>query len=58
VQQNKNQASSFDELMKLMLMDDCSTCNRDAGGCGKPNRIQFILRTPPLVFICGKLAGG
>ncbi|XP_052304578.1 uncharacterized protein LOC7467868 isoform X3 [Populus trichocarpa] len=49
---NKNQASSFDELMKLMLMDDCSTCNRDAGGCGKPNRIQFILRTPPLVFIC------
>ncbi|KAJ6860826.1 hypothetical protein NC651_037032 [Populus alba x Populus x berolinensis] len=49
---NKNQASSFDELMKLMLMDDCSTCNRDAGGCGKHNRIQFILRTPPLVFIC------
>ncbi|KAG6741785.1 hypothetical protein POTOM_055064 [Populus tomentosa] len=49
---NKNQASSFDELMKLMLMDDCLTCNRDAGGCGKPNRIQFILRTPPQVFVC------
>ncbi|XP_034915469.1 uncharacterized protein [Populus alba] len=38
--------------MKLMLMDDCLTCNRDAGGCGKPNRIQFILRTPPQVFVC------
>ncbi|KAF9663778.1 hypothetical protein SADUNF_Sadunf17G0087400 [Salix dunnii] len=49
---NKNQASSFDELMKLILMDDCSTCNRDVGGCGKPNRIQFILRTPPQVFVC------
>ncbi|KAJ6371282.1 hypothetical protein OIU77_001731 [Salix suchowensis] len=49
---NKNQASSFDELMKLLLMDDRSTCNRDVGGCGKPNRIQFILRTPPQVFVC------
>ncbi|KAJ6421596.1 hypothetical protein OIU84_028883 [Salix udensis] len=52
-EKNKNKSSSFDELMKLMLMEDRSTCNPDVGGCGKPNRIPIhSSNTSPCLHLC------
>ncbi|ONL94023.1 Ubiquitin carboxyl-terminal hydrolase-related protein [Zea mays] len=39
--------SSFDELLKVVIMNDQLACDQDVGGCGKPNHIHHILSTPP-----------
>jgi hypothetical protein len=46
--------SSFDELLKVVIMNDQLACDQDVGGCGKPNHIHHILSTPPHVFTVGK----
>uniref|UniRef100_A0A2P2MPN3 USP domain-containing protein n=2 Tax=Rhizophora mucronata TaxID=61149 RepID=A0A2P2MPN3_RHIMU len=43
--------SSFDELLNLVEMNHQLVCDRENGGCGKPNYIHHILSTPPHVFI-------
>lgn len=47
--------SSFDELLKVVIMNDQLACDQDVGGCGKPNHIHHILSTFPHVFTVGKL---
>ncbi|CAL4937810.1 unnamed protein product [Urochloa decumbens] len=41
---------SFDELMKVVVMNDQLACDQDVGGCGKPNHIHHILSSCPHVF--------
>lgn len=41
---------SFDELLKVVIMNDQLACDRDVGGCGKPNHIHHILSSSPHVF--------
>uniref|UniRef100_F6HV75 USP domain-containing protein n=1 Tax=Vitis vinifera TaxID=29760 RepID=F6HV75_VITVI len=43
--------SSFDNLLKLVKMDDQVTCNPEEGGCGKLNSIDQILSDPPHLFV-------
>ncbi|XP_021306691.1 uncharacterized protein LOC8059839 isoform X3 [Sorghum bicolor] len=47
--------SSFDELLKVVIMNDQLACDQDVGGCGKPNHIHHILSTFPHVFTVGLL---
>ncbi|CAN8254919.1 unnamed protein product [Cochlearia groenlandica] len=42
--------NSFAELLNLVEINHRLACDPEAGGCGKPNRIQHILTTPPHVF--------
>lgn len=46
--------SSFDNLLKLVKMDDQVTCNPEEGGCGKLNSIDQILSDPPHLFVVRK----
>lgn len=46
---------SFDELLKVVAMNDQLTCDQDVGGCGKQNHIHHILSSSPHVFTVGKL---
>ncbi|KAJ1298649.1 hypothetical protein BS78_01G469700 [Paspalum vaginatum] len=41
---------SFDELLKVVIMNDQLACDQDVGGCGKPNHIHHILSSSPHVF--------
>ncbi|KAL6648750.1 hypothetical protein ACP70R_012974 [Stipagrostis hirtigluma subsp. patula] len=41
---------SFDELLKVVVMNDQLACDQDVGGCGKPNHIHHILSSSPHVF--------
>ncbi|KAL6901790.1 hypothetical protein ACP4OV_004666 [Aristida adscensionis] len=41
---------SFDELLKVVVMNDQLACDQDDGGCGKPNHIHHILSCSPHVF--------
>ncbi|XP_025792659.1 uncharacterized protein LOC112873810 isoform X4 [Panicum hallii] len=41
---------SFDELLKVVVMNDQLACDQDVGGCGKPNHIHHILSSCPHVF--------
>ena len=50
--------SSFDELLKVVIMNDQLPCDQDVDGCGKPNHIHHILSTFPHVFTVGKLFFG
>ena len=45
---------SFDELLKVVVMNDQLACDQDVGGCGKPNHIHHILSSCPHVFTVGK----
>jgi hypothetical protein len=45
---------SFDELLKVVAMNDQLACDQDFGGCGKPNHINHILSSSPHVFTVGK----
>lgn len=47
--------SSFDELLKVVIMNDQLACDQDVGGCGTPNHIDHILSNSPHVFTVGKL---
>ncbi|XP_035817966.1 uncharacterized protein [Zea mays] len=42
--------SSFDELLKVVIMNDQLACDQDVGGCGTPNHIDHILSNSPHVF--------
>ncbi|XP_062216714.1 uncharacterized protein LOC133916856 isoform X2 [Phragmites australis] len=44
---------SFDELLKVVVMNDQLACDQDVGGCGKPNHIHHILSSSPHVFTVG-----
>lgn len=46
---------SFDDLLKIVIMNDHLACDPEDGGCGKPNHIHHILSSPPHVFTVGKL---
>ncbi|KAF0912897.1 hypothetical protein E2562_019477 [Oryza meyeriana var. granulata] len=41
---------SFDDLLRTVIMNDHLACDREDGGCGKPNHIHHILSSPPHVF--------
>uniref|UniRef100_A0A0E0CVN5 USP domain-containing protein n=1 Tax=Oryza meridionalis TaxID=40149 RepID=A0A0E0CVN5_9ORYZ len=41
---------SFDDLLKIVIMNDHLACDPEDGGCGKPNHIHHILSSPPHVF--------
>uniref|UniRef100_J3LKB7 USP domain-containing protein n=2 Tax=Oryza brachyantha TaxID=4533 RepID=J3LKB7_ORYBR len=41
---------SFDDLLRIVIMNDHLVCDPDGGGCGKPNHIHHILSSPPHVF--------
>jgi len=41
---------SFDELLKVVVMNDQLACDQDVGGCGKLNHIHHILSSCPHVF--------
>ncbi|OEL31063.1 Inactive ubiquitin carboxyl-terminal hydrolase 53 [Dichanthelium oligosanthes] len=41
---------SFDELLKVVVMNDQLACDQDAGGCGKLNHTHHILSSSPHVF--------
>ncbi|KAK1313033.1 hypothetical protein QJS10_CPA06g00634 [Acorus calamus] len=40
----------FDELLKLVQQTDLVNCDIEAGGCGKPNFLNFSISTAPHVF--------
>uniref|UniRef100_A0A0E0K976 USP domain-containing protein n=1 Tax=Oryza punctata TaxID=4537 RepID=A0A0E0K976_ORYPU len=41
---------SFDDLLKIVIMNDHLACDPEDGGCGKPNHIHHILSSAPHVF--------
>jgi hypothetical protein len=45
---------SFDELLKIVEMNDQLACDQDIGGCGKLNHKHHILSSRPHVFTVGK----
>nr|CAB3501918.1 unnamed protein product [Digitaria exilis] len=45
---------SFDELLKVVVMNDQLACDQDVDGCGKLNHIHHILSSSPHVFTVGK----
>lgn len=45
---------SFDELLKVVVMNDQLACDPDVDGCGKLNHIHHILSSSPHVFTVGK----
>ncbi|KAK1289590.1 hypothetical protein QJS10_CPB18g01224 [Acorus calamus] len=47
---NKYVERPFDELLKLVQQTDLVNCDIEAGGCGKPNFLNFSISTAPHVF--------
>jgi hypothetical protein len=46
---------AFDELLKVVAMNDQLACAQHVGGCGKPNHIHHILSSSPHAFTVGKI---